>query len=406
MRFSSWKRIVTLGLLAGLVSVVAACGEDVGEGTPYRIGVMESLTGAGETYGTVAHQAKTMAMDEINAAGGINGRGLELVVEDSKCSAQDAINAYNKLTDVDGVKIILGTSCSGAMLGVAPLAEADGVVLFSGLASNPDIADAGDYIFRTQISDIEVGIRTGDVLWTDGIRALATITEETDYAEGVRRTSVTQFEKNGGRVIAAERYAPDTTDYRSQLTKLFGASPDALHIAPQSEFAAGTIVKQARELGYQGPIYGETITVGTTALEIAGDAATGVKAITAAPDPQQCEGAGRSRRLQRTLRLHHPALAPRVRLRHRLHRGGVPQADQRRPGRRRIPGLSLRHHLERRPRRQLQLRRRRRGRGSIQGRGGGSAAGRANQRKLRLQSSGRRLGRVGAARARRVPSTE
>ena len=183
------------------------------------------------------------------------------------------------------MKIILGTSCSGAMLGVAPLAESDGVVLFSGLASNPDIATAGDYIFRTQISDVEVGISTGNLLWADGIRTLATITEETDYAEGVRRTSVAQFEENGGRVIAEERYSSDVTDYRSQLTKLFEAGPDALHIAPQSEFAAGAIVKQARELGYRGPIYGETVTVGTTALDIAGDAATGLKAITAAPDP-------------------------------------------------------------------------------------------------------------------------
>ena len=289
MRFSPWKRIVTLGLLAGLVSVVVACGEDAGEGNPYRIGVMESLTGTGETYGTVAYRAKIMAMDEINAAGGIDGRRLELVVEDSKCSAQDAISAYTKLTDVDGVKIILGTSCSGAMLGVAPLAEADGVVLFSGLASNPDIADAGDYIFRTQISDIEVGIRTGNVLWADGIRTLVTITEETDYAEGVRRTSVAQFEQNGGRVIAEERFASDTTDFRSQLTKLFNASPDALHVAPQSEFAAGTVVKQARELGYQGPIYGETITVGRTALDIADDAATGLKAITATADPDNAK---------------------------------------------------------------------------------------------------------------------
>ena len=285
MQFSSWKRILALGLLAVLATVPAACSEDEGEQSPYRIGVMESLTGPGETYGMVAVQAKKMALDEINAAGGINGRMLEFVVEDSKCSGQDAINAYKKLTDVDGMKIILGTSCSGAMLGVAPLAESDGVVLFSGLASNPDIANAGDYIFRTQISDVEVGISTGNLLWADDIRTLATITEETDYAEGVRRTSVAQFEKNGGRVIAEERYASDATDYRSQLTKLFEAGPDALHIAPQSEFAAGAIVKQARELGYQGPIYGETITVGTTALNIAGDAATGLKAITAAPDP-------------------------------------------------------------------------------------------------------------------------
>ena len=290
MRFSSWKSIFTIGLPVMVILLAVACGTDEeGDDSPYRIGVMESLTGAGETYGQVANNAKQMAMDEINAAGGIDGRMLELVVEDSKCSAQDAINAYNKLTDVDGMKIILGTSCSGAMLGVAPLAEADGVVLFSGLASNPDIANAGDYIFRTQISDIEVGIRTGDVLWADGVQALATITEETDYAAGVRRTSVAQFEKNGGRVIAEERYGSDTTDFRSQLTKLIEANPDALHIAPQSEFSAGTIVKQARELGYTGPIYGETVAVGTTALNIAGDAATGLKAITAAPDPNNAK---------------------------------------------------------------------------------------------------------------------
>ena len=253
--------------------------------TPFRIGVMESITGVGETYGNVAAHAKQMAADEINAAGGIRGRRLELILEDSKCNAQDAITAFRKLTDVDGVRIILGTSCSGAMLGVAPLAEENGVVLFSGLASNPDIADAGDYIFRTQISDVEVGISTGNVLWSYGIRTLATITEETDYAEGVRRTSVDQFEKLGGEVVAEERFSSDITDFRTQLTKLFEANPDALHVAPQSEFAGGTIVKQARELGYEGPIYGETVSVGVTALEIAGDAATGMRAITAAPDP-------------------------------------------------------------------------------------------------------------------------
>ena len=282
MRFPSRLLVLVIGLLVALA--VAACGEGADD-RPYRIGVMESLTGPGETYGNVAVRAKQMAAEEINAAGGIDGRMLELIVEDSKCSALDAITAYQKLTNVDERKIILGTSCSGAMLGVAPLAEDDGVILFSGLASNPDIANAGDYIFRTQISDIEVGIRTGNALWADGIRRLATITEETDYAEGVRRSSVAQFEENGGQVVAAERFSSDITDFRSQLTKLFAAEPDALHIAPQSEFAAGTIVKQARELGYQGPIYGETITVGTTALEIAGEAATGLRAITATPDP-------------------------------------------------------------------------------------------------------------------------
>ena len=252
---------------------------------PFKIGVMESVTGPGETYGNVAVRSKRMAVDEINEAGGINGRMIEIIVEDSKCSAQDAITAYRKLTDVDGVKIILGTSCSGAMLGAAPLAEEDGVVLFSGLATNPDIANAGDYIFRTAMSDLQLGIDTGNVLWADGARTLATITEATDYAEGVRRTSVDQFVKRGGRVVGEERYTSDITDFRSQLTKLFGENPDALHVAAQSESSGGTIVKQARELGYDGPIYSEVVPVGATALEIAGDAATGLKAITAELDP-------------------------------------------------------------------------------------------------------------------------
>ena len=288
MNFGKW---LAMALAAAICAVaLVGCSDDPGADEPFRIGVMESLTGAGETYGNVALQAKQMATDEINSAGGVDGRRLELVVEDSKCNAQDAVTAYNKLTDVDGMKIILGTSCSGAMLGAAPLAEADGVILFSGLASNPDIANAGDYIFRTQISDTYVGIGTGNVLWEDGIRRLATITESTDYAEGVRRTSAEQFEKRGGMIVAEERYGSDTTDFRSQITKLLDANPDALHIAPQSEFSGGTIVKQARELGYEGPIYAETVTVGTTSLDIAGDAATGLKAITADLDPNNAKG--------------------------------------------------------------------------------------------------------------------
>lgn len=288
MSITHIKGLMLLLLVAVFSIGLTACdavGGIGGSDEPYKIGVMESVTGPGETYGNVAVQAKQMAVDEINAAGGVNGRMIELIVEDEKCNAQDAITAYRKLTDVDGVKIILGTSCSGAMLGAAPLAEEEGVVMFSGLATNPDIANAGDYIFRTAMSDAQVGIDTGNVLWADGVRTLATITEATDYAEGVRRTSVEQFENRGGQVVAEERYASDVTDFRSQLTKLLNANPDGLHVAAQAEFAGGTIVKQARELGYEGPIYSDIVPIGTTALEIAGDAATGMKAITADLDP-------------------------------------------------------------------------------------------------------------------------
>ena len=292
MRFQKKTLLFLLGLLTVLAIIGLACGggDKPADDEPFRIGVMESVTGPGETYGVMAVQAKQMAVDEINAAGGINGRMLEIIVEDEKCNAQDAITAYRKLTEVDGVKIILGTSCSGAMLGAAPLAEEDGVVIFSGLATNPDIAEAGDYIFRTSLSDALVGVDTGNVLWVDGHRTLATITENTDYAEGVRRTTAERFEELGGSIVAEEHYASDVTDFRTQLTKIINEEPDALHVSAQSEFTGGTIIKQVRELGWDGPIYAEIVAVGPTAQEIAGDAITGTKGIaTAGLDPNNAK---------------------------------------------------------------------------------------------------------------------
>ena len=284
MRPVSWKTIVLLCLP---VVLVLACGS---EDEPFVIGAMDALTGVAESYGNPLHQAKLLAVEEINAAGGINGRMLELIVEDSKCAAQDAITAYNKLTDVDGVKIILGTTCSGSMLGAAPLAEKDGVILFSASATSPDIASAGDYIFRTAINDLRLGIDMGNTLWVDGVRSIATITESTDYAEGTRRAAVARFEELGGSVVAAEGYSSDVIDFRSQLTKLFSENPDALLLAAQGEASGGTIIKQARELGYDGPIFSEIVPTGPDALSIAGDAATGLKAIVPNPDLTSASG--------------------------------------------------------------------------------------------------------------------
>ena len=299
MRSMSWIITVLLGLP---VLLVLACGSDptptpaLPPSTPavleepFVIGAMDALTGVAESYGTPLHRAKLMAVEEINAAGGINGRMLELIVEDSKCSAQDAITAYNKLTDVDGVKIILGSTCSSSMLGAAPLAEKEGVILLSASATSPDIASAGDYIFRTAINDLRLGIDIGNTLWVDGVRKIVTITEATDYAEGARRTAVAQFEKLGGSVLAAERYSSDVIDFRSHLTKLFNENPDALLLAAQGEASGSAIVKQARELGYDGPIYSEIVPTAPEALRTAGEAATGLKAIVPNPDLTSAAG--------------------------------------------------------------------------------------------------------------------
>ena len=118
----------------------------------------------------------------------------------------------------------------------------------------------------------------------------ATITEATDYAEGVRRgvgraVRAARRPRGGRGAVRLGRHR-----FRTQLTKLLGENPDALHVAAQSEFTAGTIIKQARELGYDGPIYGEDVAIGTTALEIAGEAATRAKAVIADIDPGSAKG--------------------------------------------------------------------------------------------------------------------
>ncbi len=284
-------KIVFVAVSSLLALMALSCGDGGGsEDEVYRVGVLESLTGLGETYGTVANNAKQLAADEINAAGGINGRRLELVVEDSKCNAQDAIAAYNKLTDVENVRIVLGPSCSGSMLGVAPLAQEDGNILFSGVAVHPEISNAGDYIFRNSINGEKNGTGLGNLMWDDGMKTIATLNESTDYAEGARLTTAEQFTKRGGQVTAEERYPSDTTDFRAPLTKLLNSNPDAIFVAAQAEFSGGTAVKQIRELGWEGPIYGEIVSVGWTALEIAGDAATGVRAMVAVIEPSNDKG--------------------------------------------------------------------------------------------------------------------
>ena len=286
----STKRTILILIITILALIAAACSGADEEDQVYRVGVMESLTGLGETYGTVASNAKQMAADEINAAGGIDGRRLELVVEDSKCNAQDAITAYNKLTDVENIKIVLGPSCSASMLGIAPLAQKDGNILFSGVAVHPDISNAGDYVFRTSINGEKNGTGLGNLMWDEGVKTVATLSESTDYAEGARLTTTEQFKDRGGQVSAEERYPSDTTDFRAPLTKLVNSNPDAIFVAAQAEFSGGTAIKQLRELGWEGPIYGEIVSAGWTALEIAGDAATGVKAVVAVLEPDNVKG--------------------------------------------------------------------------------------------------------------------
>ena len=190
--------------------------------------------------------------------------------------------------------------------------------------------------------------------------------------------------------MSEERYASDVTDFRTQLTKLLGTDPDGLHIAAQAEFSGGTIVKQVRELGYEGAIYSEIIVVGTTALEIAGDAATGMKAVIADLDPanntaQEVLANFREEYDYVTLAWYLGSAYDDVYISAECLK--KTDDDQDADG---FRDCLYDISWERRHRRQLQLRRKRRGSWSFQCRHRGSATGRENRRKPGLQSLGRR----------------
>jgi branched-chain amino acid transport system substrate-binding protein len=269
-----------------LLSVAAATATE----KPFRLGVLHSLTGSGESYGQVAVKVTQLAVDEINAGGGVNGRLLELVVEDSKCNGRDAIAGYTKLTQVDRVKVILGTSCSGETLAIADLSTRDKVIIIGGMTSSPAIRTAGDFIFRNSPSSVQAAIDVADYLREKGIRRLVTVNSTTDFAEAVQRAFNGRFVAKGGEVITTEKVPAEEIDFRSLATKIMRLNADAVFVSSQSTQSGGTFIKQLREQGYRNPIAVDAILVNSAMHEVAGDAATGAIAAALLLDPNNMQG--------------------------------------------------------------------------------------------------------------------
>ncbi len=214
-----------------------------------KIGVIEPLTGGAAAYGEVAKNGFSLAIDEINSSGGIGGKKIEVVYEDSKCTAKDALGAAQKLVNTDQVQYLLGAMCSGEVLAVLPLTESKPMI-FIGEGSSPDITGKGKYFFRTWPSDSLSCKALADYL-VPKYKKIAVITEKTDYSSALDKS----FEENvlalGGQVVASETFSGDTKDFRAILSKIKDSNPDLLFINPQTGPVAALIAKQARDLGIQ-----------------------------------------------------------------------------------------------------------------------------------------------------------
>jgi branched-chain amino acid transport system substrate-binding protein len=260
--------------LAGLL----ACGSEPGGGAQdaIRVGHFASLTGDTATFGRSADRGIRMAIDEVNAKGGVLGRPIEVITEDDRSVTEEARSAAQKLIQRDGVVALLGEVASSRSLAAAPEAQRAGVPMISPASTNPRVTEVGDLVFRTCFIDPFQGAVMARFAHEDlGARRVAILFDfKQDYSVGLADFFRKTFQELGGEIVADERYTSGDIEFRAQLTTIRSAKPDAIFV-PGYYTEVGLIAKQARELGIDVPLLGGDGWDSDKTLEIGGAAVDG-----------------------------------------------------------------------------------------------------------------------------------
>ena len=242
-------------LAAALALFAAGCSKS--ESDTIAIGGIFPLSGDVAVYGVECKKGIDLAIDEINEAGGVNGKKLVLIGEDDEGKPDKSVNAFKKLTTKDKVKFIIGSLTSGCVQAVTTLAQAGRVIQIAPAATSPAITEAGDYIFRACFIDPFQGT-VGGKFATDTLgakRAAVLYDIQNDYSVGLEENFVKAFEAGGGTVVARESYSTGDKDFNAQLTKIKNAAPDVVYI-PDYYGTVALIARQLRMQGITTPIVG------------------------------------------------------------------------------------------------------------------------------------------------------
>lgn len=228
---------------------------------PIKIGANLELTGPQATFGQDALQGAKLAVKEINEAGGVLGRKLELAVRDNASTPAEAASAAAFLISQDRVVAIVGAITSTDTLAAAPLAEGGRVPLISPSATNPRVtAEQGQvrkYVFRAAFIDPYQG-KVMSRFAVDVLRAkkaAVIVDESSDYSKGVAQVFETDFRDRGGAVVVRTAYLQRGTDFGALLQRIRDAGPDVIFV-PGYYQEVGSLIRQARELGITAPILG------------------------------------------------------------------------------------------------------------------------------------------------------
>lgn len=256
------KKIIATVVLCALVGMLfVGCSQPTQNQNEIKIGVNYELSGAVATYGQGSVQGIEMAIEKINAAGGINGKKIVLVKYDNKSEPAEATTLANKLMTQDGVIAILGPATSGSFKAEIPVALKNKIPVISGSATADDVTvDASgvkEYAFRICYNDSFQGTTMANFALKNLNAKKAVIIKDSssDYGKGLAKNFSETFKKNGGTVVAEEAYVTNDTDFNAILTKIKGMTYDVIYI-PGYYQEAGLIIKQARAQGITAPVLG------------------------------------------------------------------------------------------------------------------------------------------------------
>lgn len=265
-------------VLAGsMVLAVLSCGG----GDAIKVGLIAPLTGDVKTFGESARNGAMLAIEEVNEAGGINGKKIRVITSDDKNDPMEAANAGSKLIDMDGVVVILGSVSSKCSVPLSDKCQASKIPMITPTSTNPKVTVTEDgkhkdYVFRACFIDPFQGqvaakfardslkVQTAAVMYDVG----------NDYSKGLADFFRAAFEERGGKVVAFESYAKDDVDFSALLTKLKRQVPDLLFI-PDYYNKVGLIAKQVRQLGLKAQLLGGDGWDSPQMLEIGGEAIYG-----------------------------------------------------------------------------------------------------------------------------------
>lgn len=259
-----------------IVAALGVTSTKAAEPEIYKIGGIFAMTGASPHYGKVMSSGAQLAVDEINAKGGIDGKPLQLIVEDHRSgSAQAAVAAMNRLIDVEGVQAVL-PSFSTVTFAIMPIGDQKKIFMLNGGGVSINTVGASPYMFniRSMAVDLAEGIvrRAAE----QGAKRIAQIAIKSEFGDSTIAATTKAAQSIGLEMVAAEQFQPDA-NIDTQVAKLRAAKPDAIANWPTTP-QAGLAVKRIRELGMRQPIYSMEWTDEDS--KVAGKYADGVEVVT------------------------------------------------------------------------------------------------------------------------------